>query len=160
MFLQTKMSSSCCRPVLESIRGLCSVTGVASGVVLTLVWCLYGHVALWTVLMVLLLLPEDEPPPRQRADAGACKMHEAIEAWKRKWTRAARFEYKCLARVLAACGALSRPPKAVGEVSWWPADCAKMLVRILSTSSVNTDDTYWDETKAPVKVHMSNFNYT
>ena len=42
-----------------------------------------------------------------------------------KWTHVAHFEYRCSGRVSAGWGALSRPPKAIGGVSWWPADCLK-----------------------------------
>lgn len=92
----------------------------------------YGDVALWTVLMVLLFVGVGWASMQQRVDAGACNMHEATGQWRRKWIH---FEYKCLGRVSAEWSALSWPPKAI--VSWWPADSAKRLTVIQSTSTAN-----------------------
>ena len=81
------------------------------------------------------------PPRSKGADAGACNMHEAVGQLRSRWTRAVHFEYKCSGRVSAGCGALSRPPRAIGGVSWWPADCTKWFFPvILSTSIANRVD--------------------
>lgn len=88
---------------------------------------LYKDVALWMPLMVLLLLAEYEPLCSKGltpAHAICMKLLDNGEGSE----HAARSEYKCSGRVSAGCGALSRPPEAMGGVSWWPADCAKWSV--------------------------------
>lgn len=76
-----------------------------------------------------------------------------------KWTHVAHFEYKCSGRVSAGWGALSRPPQAIGGVSWWPADCSKwaytrlwapaaLIERRVSTGVLNEDVLFLHCTKA------------
>lgn len=62
------------------------------------------------------------------ADAGACNMHEAVGQWREEVNTCGAFGIQMLGEggnASAGCGALSRPPEAVGGVSWWLVDCAK-----------------------------------